>query len=168
VTTSLSLYTLSSELQAVAYALAEDGLDQQTIQDTLESISGDFEDKAKAIVQMSRNFDGLIAQIKEAEVQMADRRKRLEARAKSMREYVMREMDATGISHIDCPLFAVSIVKNPPAVDIFDPLQVPDEFRVAPPPPPPEISRALIKSALAAGREVPGARLVQGKRLAIK
>ena len=51
---NLALYQLSGQLQQIAQQRAEDGLDPQTIADTLESISGDFEDKAKQIVSIAR------------------------------------------------------------------------------------------------------------------
>jgi hypothetical protein len=166
--TNLALYQLSGQLQQVAQQLADDGLDEQTIKDTLEAISGDFEDKAKAIVQMSRNFSALADSIKEAEAEMAARRKRLEARVASMKAYVLREMQAVGIERIDCPLFAVSIRKNPPSVDVFDPAQVPADYWIEPPPPPKTISKELIKKAIKDGFDVPGAKLSQGVRLNVE
>jgi hypothetical protein len=56
-------------------------------------------------------------------------------------------------------------------VDIFDERQVPEAFMVTPepaPPPQPRPDKAAIKAALAAGTDVPGARLTQGTRLEIK
>lgn len=165
---NLALYQLSGQLQQIAQQLAEDGLDPQTIADTLESISGDFEDKAKQIVSIARNYEALALQIKEAEAAMAERRKRLLSRVETMKSWVLREMEATGISKIDCPLFSVAVRKNPAAVVIEDERQVPADYWIDPPPPAKVISKSLIAQALKDGFDVPGAKLVQGKRLDIK
>lgn len=166
--TNLSLYTLSTELQAIAARLAEDGLDEATIADTIESISGPFEEKAKAVAMVSRNFRALAAQIKEAEQQMAARRKQAEASAERIDEYILRSMIATGIEKIQSPWFQLAVRKNPPAVDVFDPKQVPDDYWREPPPPEKVIDKALIKQAIKDGFNVPGAKLTQGHRLEVR
>ena len=54
---------------------------------------------------------------------------------------------------------------NPPSVEVFAPEAVPAELlRPAPPAPPPAPDKVAIKAVLAAGREVPGCRLVRGQR----
>lgn len=73
-----------------------------------------------------------------------------------------------GIQKIDCPLFRISIAKNPPSVEIYDERQVPVQYMTDPPPPPPQIDKKLIVQAIKDGFEVPGARLTQGVRLAIR
>ena len=75
-------------------------------------------------------------------------------------------MLTTGITRIECPYFVLSIANNPPAIDVFDSLQVPQDYmREIPATSAPD--KALIKKALNDGYEVPGARLVQGTRLKI-
>jgi hypothetical protein len=76
-------------------------------------------------------------------------------------------MQAAGIERIACPLFTLAVKKNPPAVEVLDPLQVPAEYWSFPPPkqPEPRIDKAAIKAAINAGADVPGCRMVQGVRL---
>lgn len=166
--TNLALYQLSGELQQVAAKLAEDGLDAQTIRDTIESISGPFEEKAKSAVSVARSYEALAAQIKDAEAQMAKRRKALENSAARIREYVLGCMVAGNVERVESPFFVLSVAANPPAVDVFDAKQVPDEFWRQPPIPEKEIDKTAIKAALTAGQDVPGARLVRGVRLAVR
>jgi hypothetical protein len=64
--------------------------------------------------------------------------------------------------------FVLSVQKNPASVDVFDLAAIPVEFMRIPEPPPPAPDKTAIKAALAAGRDVPGARLVNGTRLAIR
>ncbi|MBP9032613.1 MAG: siphovirus Gp157 family protein [Pseudomonadales bacterium] len=166
--TALTLYQLSDQLQQVARQLAEDGLDDDTIRDTLESISGDFDAKATSIVSLGRSFESLAAQIKDAETQMARRRKTLENRVAHLKAYVLAEMQKAGIQKIDSPWFSISTAANPAAVDLFDSAQLPDEFWITPPPPERAPNKAAIKAALEAGQDVPGARLTRGTRLVVR
>jgi hypothetical protein len=163
-----ALYVLVGEYRAAADRLAEMDLDAQTVADTLESISGDLEQKAVAVAMVARNFDASAAAIKDAEAQMAARRKAIENRAAGLRAYLLNCMQATGIKRIECPHFALALRDNPPAVEVFDAAQIPAEFMRQPEPPPPTADKAAIKEALKAGREVPGARLTQGQRIDIK
>jgi hypothetical protein len=163
-----ALYVLVGEYRAAADRLAEMDLDAQTVADTLESISGDLEQKAVAVAMVARNFDASAAAIKDAEAQMAARRKAIEHRAAGLRAYLLNCMQSTGIKRIECPHFALTVRDNPPAVDVFDVAQVPAEFMRQPEPPPPAADKAAIKDAIKAGRDVPGARLTQGQRLEIR
>jgi hypothetical protein len=165
---NLSLYTLATEYRVDLERLADLDLDEQTLLDTLDGLSGDLEAKAQNVVAFSRHLDKLAEAIKEAETDMARRRKAIEVRAEGVRNYVLDAMRIAGIQKIECPWFSLSITKNPPAVEIDDERMVPEVYRVTPPPPPKQIDKAAIKKALLDGVDVPGARLRQGVRLNIK
>lgn len=162
-----NLYELKAQFQHDAARLADLDLDEQTLIDTLESMSGELEEKATATVMVARNIRATADAIKQAEAAMAARRKAMEARADALEQRVFTTMLETGITRIESPYFALSIANNPASVDVFDSLQVPaDYMREIPATSAPD--KALIKRAIQDGYDVPGARLVQGKRLAIK
>lgn len=163
-----SLYVLAHDYRSAADLLADLDLDDQTVTDTLEGMSGDLEVKATATGMMVRNLQSLAASIKEAEAQMAARRKAVEARAASVQAYLLQNMQHAGISKIESPHFTLSIKSNPAAVVINEPGLIPVEFMRQPEPPPPAPDKTAIKDAIKAGREVPGAHLAQGVRLEIK
>lgn len=163
-----ALYILADEYRAAAAALADTDLDDQTIADTLDGLSGDLEVKATNVAMFARNLESTAEAIKEAESDMASRRKALESRADGLRRYLLTCMQRTGIREISCPQFKLSIKANPPAVDVFDAAQIPAEFMRQPEPPPPSPDKTAIKAALKAGASVPGARMTQGERLYIK
>lgn len=165
---NLSLYTLSTELEAMQHKLAEDGLPPEAITDTIESLALPLEDKATAVVSIARNFEALAAQIREAERQMAARRQMLEKRAESIREYVKECLERAGIHKVTGPHLELAIRKCPPSVDIFDPDQLPDEYLVLPEPPPARPDKQRIAADLKLGRDVPGCRLQQGTTLLIR
>ncbi len=72
------------------------------------------------------------------------------------------------MTKVECPEFTIAVRKNPEAVEIDDPEQVPSEYMVTPEPPPPRPDKKAIKDALKAGAEIPGCWLRQGERLEIK
>jgi len=165
---TLSLYQLASEYRSDLERLADLDLPPQAVADTLESLGGELQVKAQNIVAFLRNLETTAAAIKEAENQMAARRKAMENRAASLKRYVLDTLQQHGIQKIDCPLFCISIAKNPPAVEVFDERQIPQHYFITPPPPPPQLDKKLIAQAIRDGHDIPGARLAQGLRLSIK
>jgi len=163
-----SLYSLVQEYRDAAEKLADLELDEQTIADTLEGLSGDLEAKATNVAKFVRNLEATAAQIKEAEGAMSARRKAIELRAEGLKRYLFGSMQAAGIQKIESPWFVLSVKSNPPAVDVFDVAQVPAAFMRQPEPPPATPDKASIKDELKAGRDVPGCRLVQSQRLDIR
>jgi len=163
-----ALYELAAEYRADAEKLADMDLDEQTLADTLEGLSGELEVKAQNVIMFTRNLEATAAAIKEAEAQMAARRKALENRAAGLRRYVLENMQFAGIQKIECPLFKLSIRDNPAAVDIYEPGLIPAQYMKQPEPPPPAPDKTAIKAAITAGTDVPGARLTKGTRLDIK
>lgn len=162
-----SLYVISEQLRNAASALADLEADEQCVKDTLEGLQGDLEVKATNVIMFARNLESTALAIKEAETAMAARRKRIEARVDSLKAYVLQHMQLTGTSKIEGPLFALSIRKNPPAVEVFNADLVPADYMKQPEPPPPSIDKKLIAAAIKDGFDVPGAKLVQGERLVI-
>jgi soluble cytochrome b562 len=163
-----ALYTLAGEYLAACEALAELDIDPQTLADTLESLSGDLETKAINVAKFARNLEAMAVQIKDAEKAMAERRKSIEKKADAMRAYLLHCMLSTEINKIECPYFALTVKKNPPAVIIEDEAQVPARFMRQPEPPPPAVDKKAIAEAIKAGENVPGARVAAGFRLDIK
>ncbi len=163
-----ALYVLAQDYALQAAKLADLDLDPQTLEDTLESLSGDLEVKATNTAMMIRNIEASAIAIKEAETQMAARRKALENRAARIKDYVLAQMMVAGIEKIECPYFKLAVRTNPPAVEVFEPGLVPSEFMKTPEPPPPAPDKTAIKEALKAGKDVPGCTLTHGMRLEIK
>ena len=163
-----SLYQLSGDYLAIANKLSDSDLPPEVINDTLESLSGELEEKCTNVALFVRNLEATAESIKAAEKQMADRRKAIENKANSIRQYLQVNMQRTGITKIESPYFALTIKKNPPSVVIDDVEAIPAEFMVTPAPPPPAPDKKAIGEKLKAGEQVPGCHLEQGERLDIK
>lgn len=163
-----ALFDIAREYREAADKLADLDLPPEAIEDTLESLSGDLEAKAQNTAFVIRNLEASAAAIKEAEAQMAARRKAIENRAARVRDYLLANMMVAGIQKIECPYFRMSVRDNPPAVEIYEPGLIPAEYMRQPEPPPPSPDKTAIKEALRAGVDVPGCKLTIGKRLEIK
>lgn len=163
-----ALFQLATEYRAAAERLHDLDLDEQTLADTLEAMSGEIEVKARNVAFVIRNCEALAAQMKQAEEAMAARRKAVENRAARIKNYLQTNMEGCGFSKIECPEFKIAIRQNPPAVVIDAEGQIPCNFYAYPEAPPPRPDKAAIKEAIKAGQEVPGAHLETSTRLEIK
>lgn len=163
-----SLFDVASEYREAFERLAELDIDPQTMEDTLDSLSGDLQHKATNVAMFTKSIEALAASIKDAEAAMSKRRKALEARSERLRTYMLDCMQLAGVQRIESPHLRISVAKTPPSVDVFDAAQLPGEFMRQPEVPPPAPDKAAIRDALKAGLDVPGARLVTGTRIDIR
>ena len=165
---NISLYELTQEYRQALDVLTdpENDLPAEVIADTMEGLHGTLEDKAVNVAKFFKNLEATAVAIKEAEQRMNQRRKAIENRVAAMKDYLKLNMESCGITKIESPWFALSIAKNPAAVDITDEDSLPDDFveivttR--------KIDKTAIKKAIESGAEVPGAVLTRGTRLAIR
>ena len=162
-----TLFQLAAEHRALADKLHDLDLDDQTIADTLEAESGDLIEKGKNVAAVFRNLESDAKQIKEAEQQLAERRKAIEKRAESLKNYLKTNMEIAGIQKIECPWFVISIAQNPETVTVDDESEIPrDYFKEIPATF--QLDKAMVKQAIKDGFTVPGARLSRGTSLRIK
>lgn len=167
---SVSLYQLSNTYVQALDFLTDPDLDLpiEAVNDTLESLSGELEDKAVNVAKFLRNMEASAQAIKAAEAAMAKRRKALEEKTKWLKDYIKSNMEATGIRQIECPYFKLSIAKNPATLEVFDTEAIPDTYKHIEIVSVEHIDKAAIKAALANGNPIPGARLTHSTRLAIR
>ena len=166
----MKLYQLAGQYKQLAEQLSNLDLDSQTVADTIEAsgIVDSLQDKAQGVLLVAKSAEIYIPAI-DAEIERLQALKAKHQKvAQGLRDYLKLNMEQAGIDKIECPLFQITIRKNPPSVDVFDDKQIP-EYWVTPEPKPPvaAISKTLLSKAIKAGAEVPGARLVQGTKLVI-
>lgn len=165
---NLTLYEMATEFRQTAELLADMDLDPQTITDTLEAAAFPVEQKCAQVAAFIRNMEATAEQIKQAEKQMAERRKAMENRAEHIRDYLLHNMQACGMTKIEHPLFKIAIKQNPESVVIEDERQIPVDYMRFPELPPPVPDKALMKQAMKDGYTIPGAKLVRTQRVEIK
>lgn len=162
-----SLYEIAATYRADVARLADLDLPAEVVTDTLDAMAGELEVKAQNVVMYARNLQATAAAIKDAEEQMAKRRKAIENRAKHLIDYVQGCMETAEVQRIECPHFRLAIQAKPPSVDVYEPGLIPVQYMTQPEPPAPAADKRAIAEAIKSGEEVPGARLVRGTRLAI-
>lgn len=162
-----ALFQLAAEYRAIADKLNDSELDEATIADTLESMSGDLQEKSVNIAKFFRNLESDAEQIEQAAKQMMDRAKALRKKADSLKHYLHSNMEKAGIQKIECPWFVLSIKLNPASVKIDDESLIPDYY-MREIPAKFEPDKKLIKSAIDEGYVVPGCHIERGTRLEVK
>lgn len=163
-----ALYDLAGAYKQLADRLATMDLDAETVADTIEAsgLTDEISTKAQGVLLVAKSAEQYLPAIEAEIARLTALKKRHEHIAGRLRDYLKQNMEAAGIERIDCPLFAVSLRKNPAALEVFDEKQVPANYWHTPEPKP-SISKSAVAAELKAGREVAGCRLVQSTRLVV-
>lgn len=164
----VALYELANQHQALNALAESDDIPPEVIRDTLDGLEGTLREKAVSVAHFIRNLEEVAGSIDLAAAAMLARADRLRARAVAIREYLLFNMQATGITKIESPFFTLAVRTNPLAVVIDDESAIPDAYKVQPPQPPPRVDRAAIAKTIKDGGSVPGCHGEQKQRLEIK
>lgn len=164
---TLRLYQIADDYLNALEALAElENLPPEAIADTLEGLSGTFQDKAANVAAYIRTLEAEAAAIADARKAMEQRENALERHAARLRDYLKGQMERTGIPRVKNAWVTVRVQPNPPSVVIDDETLLPNRFKQS------VTTLKLLKSdiarALKAGQSVFGARLEQTTRLVIQ
>ncbi|MFC5775130.1 siphovirus Gp157 family protein [Ectobacillus antri] len=159
----MKLYELTNQYRQLVDMVDE--LDQQTLADTLESISDLIEDKAENIAFVIRTLEAEAKVIKEEEERLQALRKAREARVSNLKDYLLHQLETAGISKIKRPKVMISITNNPASVRVLDETMIPDIYKI---PQAPKLDKKAVLAELKNGGFVIGAELQQGKGVRIK
>jgi hypothetical protein len=156
---SISLYHMTEEYRQALEELTNADLPEEVVRDTLEALSGELYKKSEAVAAFTLNLDAELEAIKLVEKRITDKRKQLEKRTESLREYLLINMQKAGITEIRAldGSFTAKLGKGRPSVVIDDDKLLPDDsefvrWTKAP-------NKVAIANALKDGRDVPGCRL---------
>lgn len=157
---TLKLYEITEQARALEKLAEDSDLTPDDIADTLEGIELEFNDKAVQVGNFLMNLDpfeqGLDAEIKRLQA----KKKTLQGRRESVKDYLRRNMEEMGISKIECPAFTIRLKSAQPKVAIDEEGSLPDDYVNVKTSITPD-KRAILK-ALKEGEEIPGARLENG------
>ena len=107
-----SLYELTEQYAAVRDMLFDEDVDEQVINDTLESIEGAIEVKADNYAKIIREMNATAAVIKQEEVRLAARRKSLENRSAALKDRLEENMRFIDKKKFKTDLFSFNIQTN--------------------------------------------------------
>lgn len=108
----MKLYDIQNNYLYLLNLLQEEETDQQLILDTLESIDGDFEEKADNYAKIIKTLDSEAKALKEEEARLAARRKSRENNIQLLKSNLENAMRVTGKTSFKTLLFNFSIAKN--------------------------------------------------------
>jgi hypothetical protein len=153
-----TLRELSAELEAVNYLARDPDIPMEAIADTIEGLEGMFNAKAVKVVHVIANNESDIAEI-DTEIKRLQGRKKVMNNAKDrLKEYLRFNMEATGVTKIESPLFNITLVKPRDIVSVDDETMLPGDYKrvtISP-------DKVSIGRALKEGFDVPGASLTKG------
>lgn len=174
----MKLYELSSEYEALYQVLEELGDEEteteleQVYLDTLEGLSGEFDEKAEAIAIIVKRFTSDAEAVKQERIRLSEREKTLNEKIKRLREYLLFNMQRARKSKVETARAVVNIRNNAESVQIEDSVaflawaQAHDDSLLTYKPP--EISKTAVKAAIKAGEQIPWATLVRTQTIQIK
>ena len=153
------------ELEGIYAQLQAMDLDDETFNDTLESIDfeGNFAQSCEWFIKMQRNAEADAERFKAEKDAFAKKQKEAEARAERFKERIKEAMMLTNQQKVDTGLFKLSLRKTK-SVTISDLSKLPVEFlkvKVEP-------NKAEIKKAIKNGQVVLGAELTEGRSVIVK
>lgn len=167
---SLKLYEIAGEYRALISILEnseEDEIDSESFRLAIDALSGDFTAKATNIACLFRELSAESVAIQETARSLHRRAQRLDARAERLRDYLLNQMQTTGITRSSDNRISITLKRNPASVHIESPESLPlDYCRVIPARHEPD--KTAIKTALKAGVDIPGCSLIQTQRLDIQ
>jgi len=138
--------------------LKDEGVD---IADTMEAIDGDFEKKALSLYHVSNEVELDIETVNSEIKRLQSRMKVMTNNRDRMREYLRFNMEESGITKIECPLFTITLAKGKDMVQIQDEDKLPTDYLDIS-----VTSRPMKKEMLSdmkEGKEIPGAIMVKSK-----
>ncbi len=110
-------------------SLAEESEDMaQAVSDTMELIEGEFNDKAVSLINVMKNIGASIPSIDAEIARLQARKKTIENKQKHMTDYLQTNMEASGISKIECPLFTITLAKGRDIVSVDNEKEIPAEY----------------------------------------
>lgn len=120
-----TLYEIAENYQAL---LSMD-LDAETLADTLESIEGEFEDKADNICHLIAEVGGKV-DIIDAEIKrLSARKKTLSNRKDNLRDYLLTQMEIIDKKKIETPKFTITRVLGREVCFIENESSIPQMFQ---------------------------------------
>ena len=127
--------------------------DEECLRDTLEGLTN-LTDMLAEVLRSQLGDQDLVAALKARIGDMQARAGRIGDRARKKRELVTSVMERADLKKLMEPDLTVSLRPTRPPLAVVDEEAVPEEFWK---PQPPKLDRQGLISALAAGRDIPGA-----------
>ena len=124
----MKLYEITGEILELLTMAEDSDLDQKMIQDTMEGLDFEFEEKAEAYAKVVKTLEMDIAGLDEEIQRMTKRKATIKNNIDRLKRSLEGAMIATGKRKFKTPLFGFGIQKNPPSLNVLDESKIPEEF----------------------------------------
>lgn len=164
----MTLYELTEEMMALLEMAEDPDIDEQTLADTMEGVSGEFEDKAEAYAMILKELEADEIKLKAEIDRLSAMKKSIVNNADRIKRTLESSMILADKKKFKTDKFSFNIQKNPASVRIFEGVTLSDvptkflTFRS------PEINKKAVKDAINSGEEVDFAELIQTEGLRIR
>lgn len=109
--------------------LADESEDMaQAVADTMELIEGDFNDKAISLIHVANSMCDDVEVLKNEIERLVARKKVIENKQASMKDYLRINMESSGIKKIQCPIFTITLKAGRDVVSIDDSEKIPADY----------------------------------------
>ncbi len=158
------LYELTGQFLELLEMASDESIDQQIINDTLESVDFEFEQKADGYAKVLKTLEGTIEIIDREVKRLNERKNTVKNNMAGIRENLENAMIATGKRKFKTDLFNFNIQKNPASVVVDDESCVPEIYWIEQEP---KLDKTYLRQYLKENK-VPWAHLAQTESLRIK
>lgn len=162
---NITLYELAAQYQRDLEYIQNSDIDENQAAELMGMMQGTIQEKAKNIAAVIRNMETTVDAIAAAEKEMAARRKAIERKTEWMKNYLLQNMERTGISKIESPYFVIALLDNPESLIVESDADIPKEYWKQQEP---TLDKAGLKKDIQLGLIVPGCKLERKKSVRIK
>lgn len=114
----MTLYEITGELMELQNMI-EEGADPDVVNDTIESVEFDLEQKAEGYVMVIRNLEAQAKAIKDEEKRLREKRLAAENGIERLKKRLFDSMNATGKKKMNAGVFTLSVQKNGGALPVI-------------------------------------------------
>ena len=139
-----SLYELKAQWMELL-SLIEEGEDPEMIQNTLEGIECEIEEKADNYARIIASLNSDVEGISKEVARLADKKRALENHVAYLKGNLQDAMILTGKEKFKTELFSFNIQANPASVEVDDLTSIPEEFLI---PQEPKLDKKKMKEFL--------------------
>lgn len=165
----MNLYEITGQFKELLDMAETENIDQAIINDTLEGIEFEFEEKADAYAKIMKALEGNVNALDVEIERLENKRRTIKNNISSMKYSLEKAMVETGKTKFKTTLFSFGIQKNPASVVIDDEHNIPENFLIQQAP---KVDKTGIKNYLKELEEVngtcPWAHLQQTESLRIR
>lgn len=165
----MKLYELTKILADLDNEIDKDNLPPEEIALRLDQFSVQFEFKAVQIAKMILNYESDMAQLKEEEQRLYNKRQALNGRVDSLKKYLLGNMEELGINSVNYETVRILVQDNPYSVGEVLLDNLPPEFIRIIPEQKTADKKAILEHFKQTGEIPPGvSEISRSKRLVIK